>query len=353
MRQSGDQSRGWRCSRRAGEALTWAAVQIELALRDSLSLLLSSLFVFPLPLHPSSLTAFCLPFLPRLSLSPSFHFDYSLLLHLSAASLFSAASSTLPSFLPIFLSGTHHLSSVVFLCHPHPPLPLIFTPSIQFKELYWHHKMNFMSLGLSFWNICLLLTNSPLLLPLHKTPSCAGGRSHGQCTVSPVHYITSILKSRPCILYYFTHEHAGRNSVLLIPGCFTSTAEAWVLGHEGTASLIKSLKSSLTVWDGLGGDFYVYSDTMWKFPVRDSDIRMPCAAGTTAELHFSSLPSSANQNTDLNHLKDCSKWKHMHAYNFTVKHVQKNMVEFCTCDVFRPEAQCSSLVVNLSWLYRV
>lgn len=89
------------------------AGQAALALRDSHSPLLSHLFVFSLPLCPSSLTALCLPPLLYLAQSPSFHFDYSLPLHLLAP--------TSSSILPIFLSGTHHLSSVVSLPPPTPP----------------------------------------------------------------------------------------------------------------------------------------------------------------------------------------------------------------------------------------
>ena len=57
---------------------------------------------------------------------------------------------------------------------------------------------------------------------------------------------------------------SGRSPVLLTLGSFTSMVEARVSGCYRTTSLIKCLKSRLTVWDGLESDFYVYSDTMWK-----------------------------------------------------------------------------------------
>lgn len=137
---------------REEEALTRAALQMEPALGDSLSLLSSSLFV----VFRSSLTALCLSFPLYSSVSPSF----SILITLSPIL---PSSPSLPPY--IFLSGTHHLSSVVFLCHPLLPSPAHFHSSIQFKELYWHHKMNFtVSLSVSLLsNICLLQTNSTKL----------------------------------------------------------------------------------------------------------------------------------------------------------------------------------------------
>lgn len=112
-----------------------------------------------------------------LSLSPSFRFDYSLLLHFSTPSHH--------SFLPIFLSGTHHLSSVVFLRHPHPSPPLIFTPSIQFRELYWHHKMNFtVSASLSGTFVFLLLIlYSFNAAPQNSAAPCTSCTSLGQVSL--------------------------------------------------------------------------------------------------------------------------------------------------------------------------
>lgn len=73
--------------------------------------------------------------------------------------IFLPPSSSLPSFLSPYISVWYPPS--VICCLPllppsHPPV--IFTPSIQFTEFYWYHKMNFtVSLSGTFVFLLLIL----------------------------------------------------------------------------------------------------------------------------------------------------------------------------------------------------
>lgn len=117
VQQSGDQSPRWRCCG-AGEALTWAALQIRPARQRWPSETLTPRFYhlslsFHSPPAPSHVPD-CIVSSPLFDPSPIILFPFWLL---SPAS--SPCPHSPPPFPPIFLSHTHHLSSVVSL--PLPP----------------------------------------------------------------------------------------------------------------------------------------------------------------------------------------------------------------------------------------
>lgn len=91
---------------------------------------------------------------------------------------------TIPFFLYFCLVPTicHPLSSSVT---PTASPPLIFTPSIQFRELYWHHKMNFtVSASLSGTFVFLLLIlYSFNAAPQNSAAPCTSCTSHGQVSL--------------------------------------------------------------------------------------------------------------------------------------------------------------------------
>lgn len=166
MRRSGDQSRGWRCSRqsqsRRGPDLSCTA---DRAQRQHWTWETPPFFAFIL--CPSFLAALCLPHLFYLFIvSPSFHFDYSLLFHFCPLLLLLPPSLTLSLYFCLLPTICHPLSSSV------TPAPLSHSfslPQSNSRSFIGIIRWILLSLCLSIWEICLPLTYSPLLMLLHKT----------------------------------------------------------------------------------------------------------------------------------------------------------------------------------------
>lgn len=191
------------------------------------------------PSHPAG----CIVFF-YLSRSPPFHFDYYLLHHFSSP-------PPSPSFLPIFLSGAHHLSSVVSLRQPTP-----FSPSHSFplpqsnsRSFIGIIRWILLSLCVSFWNICLPITNPPLLMLLHKTPS------------NPVRACTRCGNSTARLGYRTTIIMKVKGIISLFPVSWSKQVETECHscycrgGLERNSHLIKLDKSCHIVWSGLDTTF--------------------------------------------------------------------------------------------------
>lgn len=212
---------------------------------------------------------------------PSHHISLFPFWLLPAVSSFSS-----PPLLSPYISISYPPSVIRCLpLSPPPPFSHSFSlPQSNSRSFIGIIRWILLSLWLSFWRICLPLTNSPLLMLLHKT------------LLHPVQ-ASEVMVSVQCVQYALSHKYWSQGHVffitllmnkqakpdVLILGSFTSTVEARVSGFYRTTSLKKCLKSSLTVLGGLESDFYVYSDTMWKCLVT---VRAANAAGNTSEMHF-------------------------------------------------------------------
>lgn len=216
-----------------------------------------TLFVFSLFLCPSFLAALCLPFLFYLSVSTSFHFDYSLLLYLSAP----PPSFSFPFSLYFCLVPTicHLLSSSVT---PSPP-PSFSLPQSNSRSFIG--LIRWILLSLSFWNICLPLTNFTLLMLLHKTLLC------------PVQeFFTVSLQWDQSTL---SHQYWSQGHVFFITLLMNKQAETECYSSQASLQVwwryeCLGFRDTAWLWDGLGSDFHVYSDTMWNCPVTDLNMIM-------------------------------------------------------------------------------
>lgn len=151
-------------------------------------------FLISLCLLSVSLTAPCLPSLLHLSISPSFHFDYSPPFHLSS-----------PPLLSPYISISYPPSVIRCLpLSPPPPFSHSFSlPQSNSRSFIGIVRWILLSLWLFFCRICLPLTNSPLLMLLHKT------------LLHPVQ-ASEVMVSVQCVQYALAHKYWSQGHVFFI-----------------------------------------------------------------------------------------------------------------------------------------